>query len=249
VPRHRGKDSLRKEAFLSLRTSILFCSRSRDRNVILISSAGPQEGKSNCTTNLAKSLASAGDRVIILDCDLRRPTQHLNLEVPREPGITNYILSTEGEKYSQFRTHTEVSGLDLMPCGIIPPNPTEIVGMARFHELVRQLKQDYDWVLIDSPPSISLADTMVLAPMADMVVLVIKHNENDKDLIRRSVKKLREIDANLIGAVLNSVEIEKAYYKDYYHASYYYYAEEGEKRSKKRWFPNGDRKDEKKVVL
>jgi Mrp family chromosome partitioning ATPase len=98
--------------------------------------------------------------------------------------------------------------------------------------LLKELKRDYDWILIDSPPVVSLTDSVILSSLADMVAIVIKHNENDKELIKRSLQQIRQVRGNIIGEILNSVDIERAYYKDYYYAGYYYYSESGEKIKK-----------------
>lgn len=232
VPKRRDTNSHAvREAFQSLRTSILFSSHNRERKILLVSSAGPQEGKSSTVANLARAFASAGDRVVVVDCDLRRPTQHNHMGVPREPGLTNYLLDGKGDDLSSFVHSTDIDTLKILTCGPVPPNPPELLGLARFRTMLQDLKRSYDWVVVDSPPVVNLTDSVVLASMADMVAVVIKHNENDRDLIRRSIKQLRDINANLIGAVLNSVDMSRAHYGDYYYAGYYYYGGgEGEKR-------------------
>jgi capsular exopolysaccharide synthesis family protein len=213
-----------REAFQSLRTSILFSSHNREKRILLISSAGPQEGKSNTASSLAKTFASAGDKVVVIDCDLRRPTQHVHMNVGREPGLTNYLLDGRVENLASYLKDTEIETLKILPCGPIPPNPPELLGLAKFRELLLEFKRTHDWVIIDSPPVMNLADTLLLASMAEIVAIVIKHNENDRDLILRSVKQLRDIDANIIGAVLNNLDVGKGQ-GDYYYAGYYYYGE------------------------
>ncbi len=232
VPKRKDANSHAvREAFQSLRTSILFSSQNRERKILLISSAGPQEGKSSTAASLARALASAGDRVIVVDCDLRRPTQHNHMGVPREPGLTNYLLDGKGDDLELFVHSTEIPTLKVLTCGPIPPNPPEIIGGAKFHALLQELKRSYDWVVLDSPPVMNLADAVVLASVAELVALVIKHNENDRDLIRRSIKQLRGINANLIGAVLNQVDLDRGHYGDYYYGGYYY--EEGERKTRR----------------
>ncbi len=224
-----------QEAYQSLRTSIIFSSKNRRRKVLLITSTGPQEGKSSTIANLARVLAAAGDRVLVLDCDLRRPTQHVQHDTQRDTGLTNYLAAPEGEEDWQPYTQSLGEGLDLMPCGPIPPSPPELLGSDRFSELIARVRNHYDWVLVDSPPSASLADSTLLAAVSDMVILIIKHNHADKDVVRRNVAHLRSRNAPLVGAVLNNVDIDKLANKDYYYAGYYYLSEEGnEKKSKKR---------------
>jgi capsular exopolysaccharide synthesis family protein len=231
IPKYRERDSLEvREAFQSLRTSILFSSQNREKNVILLTSAGPQEGKSSTVAMIARTMASAGERVVVLDCDLRRPTMHQVFGIAREPGITNYLLEGHGGDHERYAQATDLPTLRIMPCGAIPPNPAELVGLTRFHELVDALKRSYDWVLIDTPPVATLADSVVLASKAELIALVIKHNQNDRELIRRSLKRLRDIHAPIVGAVLNGVDLQRSAYGDYYYAGYHYQNEAAGRR-------------------
>ena len=222
-----------KEAYQTLRTSLLFSRKSRTANALLVTSTGPQEGKSQTIVYLARTLAAAGERVIIIDCDLRRPTIHQRLNIARDNGITNYLLAPDDD-FTPYVKTTTTPNLFAMTCGPIPPNPAEVFGHERFINLLAELKKRYDWVLIDSPPVISLADASILASMADMIAFVIKHNENDKDLIRRSVNNLRRINPTVIGAVLNHVDLDRSHYKDYYYVGYYYYGESTQAKGRKR---------------
>ena len=230
-----GTHSAFKEAYQTLRTSLLFSRKSRGANTVLITSAGPQEGKSCTTVNVARTLATAGEKVIIVDCDLRRPAIHTRLNLGRDGGVTNYILSSEGDDWRSYIKNTDMPNLYAMTCGPIPPNPADVFGHERFLSLLKELRAEFDWVFIDSPPVVSLADSMILASLADMVAFVIRHNENDKELIRRCVTNVRRINPNVIGAVLNSVDLERSHYKDYYYVGYYYYGESSSsKKGRKR---------------
>jgi len=221
IPKFRGASANAiREAYQSLRTSILFSSRDLERRVLLLTSAGPQEGKSSTVKHLAQTLALSGEKVLVLDCDLRRPTAHKHMNVPREPGLTNFLLAGPDASYRTFVRSTTTANLDVLTCGPVPPNPTDLVGSARFRSLVDTARQDYDWVLVDSPPIASIADTLVLASIVDFLVLVIKHNENDRDLIRRCLKRLRETDVRVAGAILNSMDMQGGY--SYYYTAYDY---------------------------
>lgn len=229
-----------REAYQTLRTGLLFSRKNPAQNVILFTSAGPQEGKSCTTINLAKTMASAGERVVILDCDLRRPTVHQRLAIERDRGITNYILSSEGEDWSKYVKATDRPNVYAITCGPIPPNPAEVFAHERFKGLLALLRARFDWVFIDSPPVVSLADAVLLASLSDMIAMVIKHNENDKDLIRRCIHNIRRVNPNVIGAVLNNVVLGKTHYKDYYYVGYYYYGEGTEKKGRRtRRAPSG----------
>ena len=242
VPRIRTAGSVpAREAYQSLRTSILFSSQNREKRVLLLTSAGAQEGKSSTTAALARTLAAAGERVILIDCDLRRPTQHVHMGVPREPGVTNYVFEAADGDYARFFASTDIPTLKVLPCGAIPPSPPELIGNQKFRSLVQSLKAEFDWVLIDSPPIASLTDTVVLASLVDMVAFVVKHNENDRDLIRRCLKQLRDVHANVIGAVLNDVDFDRSANKGYYYAGYGY-ALTDEKESRKSRRKTSERK-------
>jgi capsular exopolysaccharide synthesis family protein len=233
--REAGVDSHAvRESYQTLRTSVIFCSRNRERRLLLVTSTAPQEGKSSTVVNLARTLASAGERVVLLDCDLRRPTLHQHFQIEREPGITNYLAGRlDATDWRPFVRTVDVPNLHVVPCGPIPPSPPELFGTARFRNLLHDLKKEYDWVLVDSPPLTSLSDSTLLASIADMVVLVVKHNATDRDLVTRSIQQLRNVNDTVVGVVLNNVDIDKAYQKDYYYAGYYYYGAEQKKKRRK----------------
>jgi polysaccharide biosynthesis transport protein len=240
VPKQaEGTHSAVKEAYQTLRTSLLFSRKSRAANTVLITSAGPQEGKSCTTVNVARTLSTAGERVIIVDCDLRRPAIHTRLNLSRDSGVTNYILSSEGDDWRNYVKSTDLPKLFALTCGPIPPNPADVFGHERFLTLLKELRAEFDWVFLDSPPVVSLADSMILASLADMVAFVIRHNENDKELIRRCVMNVRKINPNVIGAVLNNVDLDRSHYKDYYYVGYYYYGESSSsKKGRRRGAPS-----------
>jgi polysaccharide biosynthesis transport protein len=219
-----------RESLQTLRTSLLFSRKSRSKNLLLVTSAGPQEGKSTTLVNLAKTLAASGDRVALLDCDLRRPTIHLHLDLDKRHGMTNYILAPESESWRDYLKNSQVPNLHAMTSGPLPPNPPDIFGSDRFAQLLSELRTNFDWVLIDSPPVASLTDSILLASMVDMVGFVIRHNQTDKELVRRCINNIRGVNPNIIGAVLNHVDLERSSYRDYYYVGYYYY---GESRSAK----------------
>lgn len=215
-----------KEAYQSLRTALIFSSKNRERKIVLITSTGPQEGKSSTVAQLARTLAGAGERVIVLDCDLRRPTQQVHLKLDRDRGITNFLAAPRGEEdWSPFVKSVGPANLHAMTCGPIPPNPAELFGGERFARLLRDLRAAYDWVLIDSPPAMSLSDATLLAALSDMVLLVVRHNKTDRDHVARTVQQLRTVNARLAGVILNHVDLDRAYKKDYYYQGYYYYGE------------------------
>jgi polysaccharide biosynthesis transport protein len=214
-----------RESLQTLRTSLLFSRKSRSKNLVLFTSAGPQEGKSTTLVTLAKTMAASGERVAVLDCDLRRPTIHIHLDLDKRHGMTNFILAPESEGWRDYLKNSKIPNLYAMTSGPLPPNPPDIFGNDRFAAMLTELKDHFDWVFIDSPPVASLTDSILLASMADMVAIVIRHNQTDKELVRRCVANVRNVNANVIGAVLNHVDLERSSYRDYYYAGYYYYGE------------------------
>jgi len=240
IPKLREEDTINdraiKEAYQSLRTSVIFSSKNHRRKVILMTSSGPQEGKSSTINNLGRMLAAAGDSVILIDCDLRRPVQHQIQDAERDFGLTNYLsvpIEAQGAEaeWSTYVKPVGPSNLHVMTSGPIPPSPPELLGSERFTNLVSKLRESYDWVLIDSPPAASLADASVLASLADMVVLVVRHAQTDREVVIKTLNRLRAVNPVVVGAVLNAVDLDRAYHKDYYYAGAYYYNEEGDKKA------------------
>jgi len=187
--------------------------------VVLITSTAPQEGKSSTVASLARALAGAGERVLVIDCDLRRPTQHVHLKIERDRGLTNYLVAPAREGWSPFVKTVGPVNLHAMTCGPIPPNPPDLLGSDRFAGLLQEVREAYDWILLDSPPSASLSDAVLLSSMADMVVVVVRHNATDRAQVLRSVSRLRNVNAALVGVILNNVDSRKS--KDDYYAGYY----------------------------
>ena len=238
VPRFNPLDAgtAVKEAYQTLRTAIIFLSKNRERKVLLLTSTAPQEGKSSTTAELARTLASAGERVLLVDCDLRRPTQHLHLKVQRDHGLTDFLAAPQ--PFMNWRAYVKpVDGekLQAITCGPIPPNPPELLGSDRFKRFIEEARAAYDWVLIDSPPAATLSDATLLAGLSDMVLLVVRHNHTDKDLVARTVEQLRRVGANLAGVVLNNVSLDGRFSRDYYYAGYYLQTEgAGERKRRKK---------------
>jgi len=172
--------STASEAYRGIRTNILFSAAGTTPQVILVTSASPREGKTMTSSNLATTMAQAGSRVLLLDCDLRRPKMHQIFGVSREVGITNLLVGNES--FENVVIHTEVPNLDLISTGPLPPNPSEMLGSKRMIELLSSLKKDYDRVVIDSPPITAVTDANVLGQVVDGVVLVIRAGETVREV-------------------------------------------------------------------
>lgn len=212
------------EACRTVRTNILLMSPENPARRLLITSPNPQEGKSTVCINLGITMAQSGSRVILLDTDMRRPRLHKTFGIDSGLGLTTTIL---GEADLDAVTHvSEVPGLDVIPCGPIPPNPTELFHTERFRRLLDELSERYDRVIFDSPPALMVADPLILSSMMDGVVLVVKSARTSSDLGRRAVRQLRDVNAPILGAVINDLDIEHRDYGYYYYRHYgYYYGE------------------------
>ena len=212
------------ESCRTVRTNILFMSPENPVRRLLITSASPQEGKSTVCINLGITMAQSGSKVVMLDTDMRRPRLHKTFGIKTGVGLTTAIL---GEADLTKVTHaSEVPGLDLIPCGPIPPNPTELFHTERFRKMVEELSERYDRVLFDSPPVLVVADPLILSSMMDGVVLVVKSASTSSDLARRAVRQLRDVNAPILGSVINDLDLEHRDYGYYYYRQYgYYYGE------------------------
>jgi len=219
--------STTSESFRGIRTSILFTSVDHSPQVVMISSAGPSEGKTACVSNLAVAMAQSGSRVVLIDCDMRRPRVHQIFEIPRDSGISSFLVGANELK--EVVRRTPIKNLDVIACGPIPPNPSEILGSKKMRSLIETLRKNYDRILIDTPPITAVTDTSVLAPLSDGVILIIRAGVTPKPLIQNGLGQLQSVNAQLLGAVLNGVQTGRDSYYQYY---YYYYGEDGHRKRK-----------------
>lgn len=217
-----------KEAFRTLRTNVLFSSAEQGSRSLAITSTGPSEGKTLVAGNLAISLAEAGLRVLLIDADMRRPKQHDLFQLKREPGLSDLLVGTA--KASESVRKTETPGLWVMPAGRIPPNPAELLGSARFEEFFKSLKEHFDWVLIDTPPVMAVADACVIAHKMTGTVFVIGAEMVSRHAAATALAQLENSRAKLIGGILNRVDLDRNpyYYSQYYKKEYSeYYTSSG----------------------
>ena len=217
------------EAYRSLRTNMLYSSTKNIKS-LLISSAGPGEGKTTTVANLAITYANLGKRTLLVDTDLRRPVVHKVFGLNREPGVTNYI-SGQTKNYNKLIKKTEIENLFVMTSGLIPPNPSEILGSDNMLQLVKSLENDWDIVLFDSPPLVAVTDANMISKEIDRIVLVIKVGQTDKKAFHHTISNLKNIDAPLGGIIMNAVTNKTSYgsyYYYYYHQYYHYYGSDKE---------------------
>lgn len=210
------------ENYRAIRTNILFSS---DRAVkkIVVTSTGPTEGKTTTAINIAEVMARAGDKTLIIDADMRRPRIHKNINLDGdEKGISNYL--TGNATVEEIVHGTPIETLFVIPAGPIPPNPVEILNSPRLKELLEKMSEQFDRIIIDTPPVIAVTDAAILARMADGVVYVIHGGRAHRDIVRRGINGLMKVGGHIFGVILNNVNIYRASYYDYYYYNYYRYA-------------------------
>ena len=204
------------EAFRGIRTNVLFSSAQEGSRSIVVTSTAPGEGKSMVASNLAISLAQAGQRVMLMDADMRKPKSQEIFKIPQEPGLSNVLVGNA--KASESVRKSMVSGLWVLPAGRIPPNPAELLGSARFRDFLTSLKDHFDWVIVDSPPVMAVTDASLIAHHASGVVFVVGAEMTSRHAARQALDQLEQADAKFVGAVLNRVDI---YRNGYYYSQYY----------------------------
>jgi len=204
------------EAYRMLRTSLTFLVPQEGLRTILISSPGPGEGKTATAANLAVTLAQAGRQVLLIDADLRGPKLAKLFGVAQEAGLTNVLVGESSP--SQAIAQTPVPGLHLLPSGPIPPNPGELLSGSIFRDLLGACKREYDRVVIDTPPVLTVADVTAIAAMADGVLLVAEAGITRRENLAEAKQRLEQAGGRVMGVVLNKLNRPAAGgYYDYYH--------------------------------
>ncbi len=205
------------EAFRAFRTAVLFSTPAAPPKMLLVTSAGAGEGKTVSSLNLAATLAEAGSRVLLIDVDLRKPSCHRGLGVPNERGLSSFLAGQADLADVTFAL--DAPRISFIPAGPTPPNPAELVGSARMRSMLEELREQYDFVILDSPPVLPVTDAVVLAREVDGVVQVVKGHDTPRELIRRARDQLVQANAHLLGAVINNVDLgwgDLYFYNRYY---------------------------------
>ena len=203
--------SIVSESYRTLRTNIQYSSFDKKVRVIVITSADPEEGKSTTAGNLALSLAQDGKNVILIDCDLRKPSLHKKFKLSNTLGLSEVLIGKEPEnKVAQWYSEHLV----VLTSGTVPPNPSEMLASNAMTKLINKLKETFHYIIIDTPPVQSVTDSQILSAKADGTILVVKSQETKKDSIKNAIGLLRKVNANILGIVLNEVEVSK---KNYYY--------------------------------
>lgn len=216
------------EAYRALRTSVLLSCAGAPPKKLLITSSQPGEGKTTTAINTAISLAQLGSPVLIIDCDLRKPSVHRCLGVTNEKGLSTYLSG--GMDAEAMILRTTVPNLSVLPSGPIPPNPAELLSSEKMRQMLDGVSEKYAHILIDSPPLINVTDPVILSTMADGVMIVVSWGKSSRDLVRRVRQELISVGAKIFGVVLNGVDLRRdGYGEDYYR----YYSGYGESAARK----------------
>lgn len=213
------------EAYRILRTNIEFNRKSADANTISMVSGGPGEGKSTTLCNLAYTCAQGGYSVLIVDADLRRPTQHKLLEISNAVGLTNYLTTNMG--LDDVILSTGIENLSIIPSGILPADAVGILNSQRMSDMIAELKSRYDIIFFDSPPILGVSDGSVLSSEVDQSIIIVQHRRFPKAMLKRVKQSVTNVGGTVLGVVLNNVDLrhDPNYY--YYTSYYHYYTPKG----------------------
>ncbi len=226
------------EAYRSLRTGIQFASLEEHSRVLLVTSSTPQEGKSTTSTNTAIVFAQSGSKTLLIDCDLRRPIIHSVFGLSKEPGLVNCLIGSVRPDEAIYSTL--IPNLDVLPSGSIPPNPSELLGSRRMRDLLDELRERYDTIVIDSPPTAAVTDAIILSTLADLTIVVVRAHKTKLEFLQKTREELERVFVSPLGIVLNDFDVTQSYgsaYKYYRYYKYYGYygpSQEGSKRKQRR---------------
>jgi polysaccharide biosynthesis transport protein len=201
------------EAYRMLRTSILLSTAGHPPKTMMVTSGQPGDGKTTTVFNIALALTQLKAEVLIIDCDMRKPRIHKLLQLHKSEGLST-LLSSGGDP-DKFISRTPVPHLSVLPCGYVPPNPSELISSESMKDLLRSLAERFDYVIIDSPPMISVSDPIILSTLVDGVILVVKSGGSKGESVRRACQDLSALGARILGVTLNNLNIRKDGY-DYY---------------------------------
>lgn len=209
------------EAIKTIRTNLQFSSVDDKVKSILVTSSFSGEGKSFVTSNLAVAFAQAGTKVLIVDCDLRRGRQHNIFHVENLEGLSNLLIDDVEKKYKHYIKKTRYENIYVLPMGIVPPNPSELLASDKNKQLVEILAKNYDLVIYDGVPVGGLTDSIIMADLVDKIVIVSAYKQTPIELLNNTKKNLEKFSDKIAGVVLNKYQATK----DHYYSNYYYKAE------------------------
>ena len=224
---HHHPKSQIAECCRSLRTNILFSAAEKPLRTIVVSSANPREGKTTCVIYLGTTMAQSGQRVLLIDTDMRKPRLHSLTGGSNVVGMSNLILGDRD--YEEVIKSTDVPNLFVLPCGPLPPNPAELLMGHRFEKILAELKERFDRIILDSPPLQPVTDAVLLSKQTDGAILVVQAGKTLREDLKRSANKIRSVGGAIFGVIVNAIEASD---RDGYYYSYYGYGtspEDGKK--------------------
>jgi len=225
VSKARASWSRIAEALRGMRTAILLSSPGAPPKAVMICSTRPAEGKSSVSTLIAITFALNGSRVLLMDGDLRRPSVHLRFRIPNGSGLSS-ILSGKAPYREGITQWADLPNLDIMTSGPVPPLPSELLGSIEMERLLEQLRSDYDFIFIDTPPVLAVTDASILGRLADATILIVRYGASQRHVVQRGIDLLDRSGTHLLGVALNAVDFRSPEYSEYYGRKYYeYYGE------------------------
>lgn len=201
------------EAYRTLRTNIQFSSVDSDIKTLLVTSPGQGEGKSTITANLAITMSQIGKKVLLCDCDMRRPSIYKMFNVSNDIGLTNLLKE---ELNIENVVHKYSSNLHVLTCGNIPQNPSEVLNSQRMKKFLQEAVDEYDFIILDTPPVIPVTDAQILSTKVEGVLMVINSSTSPIEACKKAKNLLKAVNANIVGVVLNNVRNKKGRYYEYY---------------------------------
>ena len=201
------------EAYRKIATNIEFSNIDNEIKTIMITSAKQDEGKTTTICNLVMVMTELKKKILLIDLDLRKPAVHKTFKISNKQGLTDILINKDD--YKSY-LHNVYQGLDILTTGMIPANPTEIINSKALKELIKEMSKSYDYIFIDAPPVMLVSDPITISTYSDAVILAIEHGKTEKELAKKAVESLKQVNANIIGAVLNNIPVSKQ-------SNYYYY--------------------------
>ena len=202
------------ETYRKIATNIEFSNVDDEIKTIMVTSTKQDEGKTTTICNLAMVMTELKKRILLIDLDLRKPSVHKMFKLSNKKGLTDILKNKDDYKTYLNNVYP---GLDVLSSGMIPANPAEIINSKALKELLKEVSQVYDYIFLDTPPVIMISDPIAISMFSDAVILAVKHGDTERDLAKRAVESLKQVNANIIGAVLNDIPVSKQ-------SNYYYYA-------------------------
>lgn len=213
---HEKPKSNVAEAFKTIRTNLQFSSIDEEVKSILITSSIPGEGKSFVSANLAIAFAQAGKRVLIVDCDLRRGRQHEIFKINNNFGLSNLLIDNTDRKDDKYFHKTEIKNLFVLPRGIVPPNPSEILASEKNRNLVKILEKTFDMVIYDGPPVNGLADSIIMSGIVKKVIIVSAYKSTKIEQLQNTRRGLEKFESKIAGIIVNKMPTKRDHYYSYY---------------------------------